>query len=449
VSGRREFVRDAALLGAALAFPGAEWLEAGRPLRPRREGSGAPGPSGGSHGARRRPADPSRLATWDGPVDEEYWRLVRSQFLISPRGVYFNTGTIGASPRQVVDAVVEHMRAYETVFEARAFDGAALRRSTAALVGAPPQTLVFTRNTTESMNYVANGLELSAGDEILTTTHEHVGGRCPWELVARRRHLTLTQFPLPVPPRSAEQVVDAWRERITPRTRVMMISHILFTNGLVQPLRELCALARERGVITAVDGAHGPGLLPLDLVGSGCDFYCASPHKWLLAPKGSGLLYISEPWLDRLWPTIASGGWDDLSIKGERFDHKGTLNESLLAGFQAAVDFNGLIGQDRIWARCRQLSERLYAGLARIDGVELKSATAPELRAPLVSFTLADWSTDGLIRALWQRGPVRVRHVAEYDYHWVRMSTHVYNSPEEVDRVLGIVAELARTREGG
>jgi isopenicillin-N epimerase len=426
VSGRREFVRNAAALGAAFAFPGAERL-------------------GGTH---PRPADRSLLPSRDGPVDEEYWRLVRSQFLIAPRGVYFNTGTIGASPRPVVDAVVEHLRAFETVFEARGFDGAALRRTTAALVGAPPQTLVFTRNTTESMNYVANGLDLAPGDEILMTTHEHVGGRCPWELAARRRHLTLTQFPLPIPPRDARQIVDAWRERITPRTRVLMISHILFTNGLIQPLRELCALARERGIVTAVDGAHGPGLLPLDLAASGCDFYCASPHKWLLAPKGSGLLYIAEPWCDRLWPTIASGGWDDLSIKGERFDHKGTLNESLLVGFQAAVDFNGVIGQERIWARCRELSERLYAGLSRIAGVTLKSATDAEIRAPLVSFTVQGWTTPDLIRALWERGPVRVRHVAEYDYGWVRMSTHVYNSPEEVDRVLGIVAELARQGQG-
>jgi selenocysteine lyase/cysteine desulfurase len=449
VSGRREFVRDAAALGAAFAFPGAEWLKEARPGSLRRAGSGAPGPSDGTLGAGPGAADSALLATWDGPVDEEYWRLVRSQFLISPRGVYFNTGTIGASPRPVVDAVVEHLRAFETVFDARGFDGAALRRSTATLVGAPPQTLVFTRNTTESMNYVANGLDLAPGDEILMTTHEHVGGMCPWQLVARRRNLTLTQFPLPVPPRSAGQIVDAWRERITPRTRVMMISHVLFTNGLIQPLRELCALARERGIVTAVDGAHGPGLLRLDLAASGCDFYCASPHKWLLAPKGSGLLYIAEPWLDRLWPTIASGGWDDLSIKGERFDHKGTLNESLLVGFQAAVDFNGTIGQDRVWARCRELGERLYAGLSRINGVTLTSATDAAIRAPLVSFTLRGWTTPDLIRALWERGPVRVRHVAEYDYGWVRMSTHVYNSPEEVDRVLGIVEELARQRQGG
>ena len=450
MSDRRQFVRNAALLGAAFAFPGAEWLEAVDVG----DVGGGPARSGGRTArtapavAREFPAS-SPLAAWRGPADEDYWRLVRSQFLISPRGVYFNTGTIGASPRPVLDAVIQHMTAFETVFEARGVDGAALRRSVAALVGAPPETIVFTRNTTESMNYVANGLELGPGDEILATTHEHVGGISPWQLVARRRNLTVTQFPLPMPQRSARQLVDAWRERITPRTKVLMISHILFSNGLIQPLRELCALARDRGIITAVDGAHGPGLLQLDLAASGCDFYCASPHKWLLAPKGSGLLYIAEPWLDRLWPTIASGGWDDLAAKGQRFDRKGTLNESLLAGFQAAVDFHQVIGHDRIWGRCKELSERLYAGLARVRGVELKSATDEGLRAPLVSFTVAGWDTTDLIRALWERGPVRVRHVAEYDYHWVRLSTHVYNTPQEVDRVIGIVDELARQRRQG
>ena len=423
MSDRRAFVRDAALLGAAFAFPGAEWAKAD--------------------------CGPLPLGAWDGPPDEEYWRMVRSQFLISPRGIYFNTGTIGASPRPVVDAVVEHLRAFETVFDARGVDLPALRRSVGTLVGAPPQTIVFTRNTTESMNYVANGLELSPGDEILATNHEHVGGISPWQLVARRRNLTVTRVPLPVPPRSAREVLDAWRERLTPRTKVMMISHVLFSNGLIQPLRELCAMARERGIVTAVDGAHGPGLLQLELAASGCDFYCASPHKWLLAPKGSGLLYIAEPWLDRLWPTIASGGWDDLAAKGERFDRKGTNNDSLLAGFQAAVDFHDVIGHERIWGRCKELSERLYAGLARIQGVDLKSPTDTALRSPMISFTVAGWTSDDFIRTLWERGPIRVRHVAEYDYHWVRMSTHVYNTPQEVDRVIGIVAELARLRTRG
>lgn len=418
-------MRSAALAGAAFAFPGAAWLEASAPA---------------AAAAPFRPLPPS------APDDEAYWRMVRSQFLISPRGIYFNTGTVGASPRPVVDAVVRHLTAFETVFDAQGVDVEALRRSVGALLGAPAPTLAFTRNTTESMSWIAAGLDLQAGDEVVMTTHEHVGGMCPWQAVAKRRNLVLTQIPLPVPAGDGGAIVDAWRRAIGPRTRVLMISHVLFTNGLIQPVRELCALARARGIITAIDGAHPPGMLRTNLVDLGCDFYASSPHKWLLAPKGSGLLYVSEPWLDRLWPTIVSGGWDALQDKAVRFDRKGTINESLLAGFQAAVDFHNLVGPERVERRIRWLGDRLYDGLARIHGVELKSAGDAALRAPMISFTVRGWTTDDLLKALWERATVRVRHVAEYDYHWVRLSTHVYNTPEEVDRVVALIAEMAASR---
>ena len=425
---RREFVRSAALAGAALAFPGAGWLS--------RVGAAE----------RFEPFVPLAEGQQD---DEAYCRMVRGQFLISPKGIYFNTGTIGASPRTVLDATVAHMTAFETVFDAYGVDIEALRRSVGSLVGAPAQTLAFTRNTTESMSWIAGGLDLERGDEILTTTHEHVGGMCPWQAVARRRNLVFTQFPLPAPPRSSGEVLDAWRRAITPRTKVLMISHVLFTNGLIQPVKELCALARSRGMITAIDGAHPPGMLRVNLVDLGCDFYASSPHKWLLAPKGSGLLYVSEPWLDRLWPTIVSGGWDSLADKAVRFDRKGTVNDSLYAGFQAAVDFHNLMGPERVERRIRWLGDRLYEGLLRIPGVVLKSPTEAAIRAPMISFTVNGWTTDDLIKALWDRAMVRVRHVAEYDYHWVRLSTHVYTTPEEVDRVVALVGELAGSRRAG
>ena len=423
---RRDFVRDATLLGVAFAFPGAEWVIGDR------------GPGiGGEH-----PPTPGPRP----PTPQDHWAALRQEFYISPRGIYFNTGTIGASPRPVVEAVVRHMTAFETVFDAQGVDLSALRTAVGSLLGAPPSSFAFTRNTTEAMSWVANGLDLEPGSEILMTDHEHVGGRCPWEMNARRASWTITRVPLPVPARSAQEVFDRWERAITHRARVAMISHVTFTNGLIQPVKELCAMFRRQGIITVVDGAHPPGMLRMALTDLGCDFYCTSPHKWLLAPKGSGLLYISEPWLDRLWPTIASGGWDDLAAKGERFDRMGTRNDSLLAGFKAAVEFHESIGRERVERRVRELGDRLYDELVRIDGVAMKSPSDARIRAPLVSFTVRGWTTQDLIQELWRRGPVRVRHVAEYDYHWVRLSTHVYNSEQEVDRVAGLVQELARER---
>jgi selenocysteine lyase/cysteine desulfurase len=430
---RREFLHGAALLGAALAFPGAEWLGAGGQV-PRAKDRV---PGAGSQGALT--PGTRHLA----PASQDPWSAIREQFYISPRGIYFNTGTVGASPRPVVEATVRHLQAFETVFDQQGVDMDGLRGALSRLLDAPPESFAFPRNTTEAMSWVAGGLDLERGGEILLTDQEHVGGFCPFEAAARRHGLDIVKVRLPVPARSAEEVYDAWMRAVSPRTKVAMITQVIFANGLIQPVAELCAEFRRRGIVTAIDGAHPPGLLRLSLRELGCDFYCSSPHKWLLAPKGCGLFHASEEWSARLWPVVVSGGWDDVALKAARFDHLGTRNDSLLAGFKAAMDYHEQLGPDRVYGRIRELGERLYAGLARIGGVELKSPTDSRLRSALISFTVRGWETPALIQELWRRGQVRVRHVAEHELNWVRLSTHVYNTPQEVDTVVGLVREIA------
>src|SRR5262249_21155973 len=158
-----------------------------------------------------------------------------------------------------------------------------------------------------------NGLDLKPGDEVVLTDQEHPGGRCCWEQKAARHGIKLSYITLPRPPASTDQLVELFARAITPATRVLFFSHITTATGLVLPAKPICALARQRGVLTQVDGAHAIGQIPLDLHDLGCDFYTTSPHKWLMAPKGTGTLYIREELLERLWVTIASGEWRNYS----------------------------------------------------------------------------------------------------------------------------------------
>lgn len=374
--------------------------------------------------------------------DQDPWAEVRRRYLIPDDRLFLNPATLGPQPRTVVDAVIEHTRrTAETYPPATDWDG--LKEGVGGLLNADPAGLVFPRNTTEAMNFVANGLELGPGDEVLTTDHEHIGGLCCWQLLAARRGVVLRQLPLPVPANSKDQLVALFRTALTERTRVISISHVTFTNGTTMPVPEIVALCREHGLICVVDGAHPPGMMRVDMAALGPpDFYASSPHKWLGAPQGTGLLWMAEEWRTRLWPTEASGGWDDLALGAHRLNHLGTLDGSRLAGLDAAVRFHREIGAGRIEARTRQLRRRLRARLEELPGITIATPEGDELSAGMVSFALDGIESAELQRRLAQTANIRTRVINEYGYGWMRMSPHIYNTEAELDRVVDLVSQL-------
>jgi len=383
------------------------------------------------------------LASGGAPDDEAFWGFVRGQFLIADDRIYLNNGTLGPSPRVVVDAVAEHTRRVAQTFPPGVAWGD-LKGAVAELIGGDPEGFVFPRNTTEAMNFVANGLEIGAGDEVVTTDHEHIGGLEPWRLVTTRRGARLTIAPLPAPAATDEELLDAVWRAVTPRTRVVCVSHLTFTTGTVLPIAALAARCRDRGIVLAIDGAHPPGMLDLDLSEVGGDFYASSPHKWLLAPQGTGLLYVSEAWRDRLWPTLASGGWDDTSLGAHRFNHMGTMDESRPAGLLAALSFMQALDMTRVEARGRYLRGRLEEGLRSIDGVTVATPEEESLKGAMVSFSIDGVESAELQRHLSRAARIRTRVIGEYGYGWMRLSTHVYNTPGDVDRVLELIGDAAR-----
>ena len=377
------------------------------------------------------------------PDDELFWSVIRGQFLIPDERIYLNNGTLGPSPRVVVDAVTEHTRRVAQTYP----PGVAwndLKRSLSGLLGGDPEGFIFPRNTTEAMNFIANGVEVGYGDAVLSTDHEHIGGLEPWKLVTTRRGARLDIVSLPSTPRSADELVQSVWGGVTPETRVICVSHMTFTTGTVLPIPELASRCAEKGIVLAVDGAHPPGMLDVDLDVVGGDMYASSPHKWLLAPQGTGLLYISDVWRERLWPTLASGGWDDLTLGAHRLNHLGTFDESRLAGLLAAVEWAGAIRMPRIEARIRYLRDMLEAGLRTIPGLHVVGAQQEEQKGGMVSFSLDGVESSQLQQHLSRAENVRTRVIGEYDYGWMRLSTHVYNSPEQITRVLELVDDVAR-----
>jgi selenocysteine lyase/cysteine desulfurase len=383
-----------------------------------------------------------------------FWEVLRGSFLIPPERVYLNVGTLGPQPRVVVDAVVEHTRRVAETFPP-ALDWDALKSRLAAFLDCDPAGLVFPRNTTEGMNFVASGLELAAGDEVLTTDHEHIGGLCPWQLLAARRGVALRICPLPASITDPAEILRRIEAAMTSRTRVVSVSHVTFTTGLIMPVAAIVRRCRERGIISVVDGAHPPGLMDVGLRALDPDFYASSPHKWLLAPQGTGFLWLRGEWRTRLWPTLASGGWDDLSLGAQRLNHLGTFDESRLAGLDAALRFQETVGRDRITARIRELRRHLFDGIAALPGARMTSPRDDALGAGMVSFDIEGIEALELQRRLAQvtlpdgrAGSIRTRVVGEYGYGWMRLSPHIYNSPAELDFAIEQIGK-ARSPDAG
>jgi selenocysteine lyase/cysteine desulfurase len=382
--------------------------------------------------ARSRATRPPRLRP-DEPEDELYWSSLRWNFTFPEEEAYMQTSTLGASPAIVTEAVVSHLRYIESSLpkwdyspdKPEKFAGyrpeTALRTKLASFLGCDMEEVGLTQNATMGMNFVANGIDLEAGDEVVFTTQEHPGGRCGWDVKAKRFGIVLKEVEIPAPPNDPEELVRRWLAATTPRTKVWAIPHVTSGLGLIHPVKAL-------------------GHFRVNVRDLGCDAYFGSPHKWMLAPKGNGILYVRREVQPRIWTTLASSQWDNQKDGMFRLMQYGTLNLSLVRGLEVALDFLERIGMERIERRIRFLGERLRAGLREIPGVSISSSVHPELACGMTTWKVEGMDSRVLQEALWDRGRVRVRSVGDFG---VRTSTHVYVSPAEIDRLLQIARELA------
>ncbi len=384
-----------------------------------------------------RPAAAGSDGRWDRPR--------RAQSLMRYGRAVLNTGSLGVAPRPVVRAVADYLdRAaalhiddgyprwgYETLD--------AERTALAAFVGCDKDELAIVHNATEAMSIIAGGMVLPSGSEVLLTNQEHPSGTGPWQVRAARGELEVRVVDIPLPPESPEQLVDIVTGAIGPRTRVLSFSGITSPTGLLMPIREICDIAREKGVITVVDGAHMTGQVPYRIDDMGCDYFAGSPHKWLFAPAGSGLLFIRRERLDEHYPVIATAKWDDLSLKAGRFMRFGTNNRAIIEGFMAGLQFAQDIGPVKIYERIHALAMDTYARARTLPYVEMLTPEDDRMYGSLVTFGID--LPERKLERLWAL--CRERRIWTTENPRLRISTHVHTRRADLDLFFETLAEAA------
>lgn len=391
-----------------------------------------------------RPAPMPQPSGEDIATDETYWRSIRQQFPLSRDWAYLNNGTLGPSPYPVIEATRAGMMDSDRY---GFYDGYADSiKSIAQLVSADENEIALTHNVTEGINIACWGLPLKRGDEVILTTQEHVGNAFPW-LNRRKLHGIVLKTVAPAP--TAAETLSRIEAAIGKKTRAIAVPHIPCTQGQVLPLREICTLAKDKGLYSVIDGAHGLGMMALDLHDIGCDTYASCCHKWMLGPKGTGFLFVRRGFQDTLQPYFVGGGGDtgEWNMASEPIHdthyadsaHRyfgGTQSLGLAKGVMASVDFLQSIGMENVEARVRLLGRYTQQQLLALgDKIELLTPTEARSYCAVNSFRIRGVDRMAFFNQC-MAAKVRIRSVAENGLDALRVSTHIYNSTDDVDRLI-------------
>lgn len=371
---------------------------------------------------------------------ERYWARIRDeQFLLPGWRAFLNNGSLGIAPRPVVAAVTDYLNrsaaldvkeyprwGYETLDDERT--------ELAEYIGCKKDELALMHNATEALSTIAGGLDLKPGDEVVITDQEHPSGNSPWRMKEARYGITVREVKIPLPPSNPGQLADLMVSSIGPRTRVLFFSGITSPTGLIMPIREICDAARAKGVITAVDGAHMHGQVAVKISDLGCDLFAGSPHKWMFAPAGCGILYVREEMLDRLWPNTVTGEWDKKSLKAARYMRVGTNNRAIIEGMMAGLRFANQIGPDRIYARIHQLARQMYAKARVYPYIDMVTPDDDRMFGSLVSIRI-------------KKNPAKLWELCAQKRIWTtggdrpRLSAHIHTRPSDIDLFFGTMEE--------
>jgi len=380
--------------------------------------------------------------------NEAYWTMVARQFPLEPGLVYMNAANVCPASRPVMDRHLELLHDFHRnpSFQNRDKYAAMeerVRAKIAALVRATPDEIAMVRNTSEGSNLVVRGLDLKAGDEVVITEHNHPSNNDSWKLRAKRDGIVVKAMPVSVPAKSPSDLLSSLESMLTPRTRVVAVTHVTNTAGLRFPVREAGEIARRRNVWFHLDGAQSFGAIDVDLRAIGCDSYSSSMHKWPMGPLEAGVLYVRAERQKELWPSIVTAGWSDKLLGARKYEVFGQRDNPRLASLEAALDFLSMIGMPKIEARVYELTGALKKAFAADPRLTLRTNVEPALSHGVVKVDMKSGKRKEAYDTLWTKHRMALALTGGGDSAGIRFSPHIYNTMAEIETAIAAVKSVA------
>ena len=376
--------------------------------------------------------------------DEKYWEQVKKQFAVPENRIMLNAANLCPAPAPVNSKVMGIINGLskDVSFQYRKQFTEDRKQAVAALAqftSVSAEEIGITRNTSESNNIIVNGFDLKAGDEIILWDQNHPSNGLAWEQRAKRYGFTVRKVSVPENPESVVDLVKPFTDAITDKTKLIGFSHISNTSGIALPANLICKMARNKNVLTLVDGAQSFGAVDLDLKALGCDFYTGSTHKWFMGPLENGILYVKKESMPKLWPNIVSVGWKDDSLSvDEKYCSLGQRNEATLAGISDTVQFHQTIGKKQIQSRIFQLNKYLKEQIkSEIPAITFITPLSGEFSAGITNINLPGKKPADVTQKLYE-----LHGIATAPTGGIRISPHIYNTLSDMDKVVKALENL-------
>ena len=389
----------------------------------------------------------SRLSPAEAATDEDFWFDVQQSFS-SGRGIInLNNGGVSPSPRVVTEALCRYIWQQEdttayTMWQLLEPQSETVRRGLADVFGCDAEEIAITRNASESLEILLMGLDLKAGDEVLSTTQDYPRMLTTLRQRERREGLVLKMVKIPIPAKNSAEIVAAFERGITPRTKVILMSHIINITGQIMPVKEVCALARARGIETIVDGAHSFACLDFKQKDLGCDYFGTSLHKWLMAPKGTGLLYVKRDKIEKLWPLYAAEKKQAADIR--KFEEIGTHPAAPRLAIGEALIFHEGLGAARKEARLRYLARYWMKRVASLPKVKFNTSMDDRHSCAVGNVLLEGVNPAALSEYLMKKHHIFTVPIIHDEFQGIRVTPNVYTTLGELNRFCDVMELVAK-----